>query len=125
MRKIFRPIKLPVVFNRYLFVKLCYGKSQYIHNEYQSVFLTVDGKKKLLFRRLTVNPIETLNTRFLDCPFLVSREEKGRKVRVPKALQTRGSGSMLPQKINFRVSEMPFPAFSAEHFSKWIRRKMQ
>ena len=53
------------------------------------------------------------------------REEKGRKVRVPKALQTRGSGSMLPQKINFRVSEMPFPAFSAEHFGKWMRTKMQ
>ena len=39
----------------------------------------------------------------------------GRKVRVQKALQTRGIH--LTHKIfKFMVSEMPFPAFSAEYF---------
>ena len=41
----------------------------------------------------------------------------GRKVRAPKAAQTRGSGSMFPQKIfEVRVSEIPSPAFSTGHF---------
>ena len=41
----------------------------------------------------------------------------GRKVVAPKAVQPTGSGDMLPHKIlKFIVSEMPFPAFSTEHF---------
>ena len=42
----------------------------------------------------------------------------GRKVRAPKALQTRGvSMGMLPKKsFKFTFSEMPFPAFSPGHF---------
>ena len=37
----------------------------------------------------------------------------------PKATEPTGAGSMPPQKIlKFRVSEMPFPAFSAAHFQK-------
>jgi len=40
----------------------------------------------------------------------------GRKFVVPKAANL-GAGGMLPQKIfKFRVSEVPFPAFSAGHF---------
>ena len=40
-----------------------------------------------------------------------------RQLLVLKTLTTRGSTAMLPQKIlKFRVSEMPFPAFSVMHF---------
>ena len=43
----------------------------------------------------------------------------GGKVVAPKATELRGSGSMPPQKIlKFRVSEMPFPGFSAGHFQQ-------
>ena len=51
----------------------------------------------------------------IACDFEGARTR--REFSAPKALTTRGSGTMLPHKfVKFRVSEMPVPAFSAGHF---------
>ena len=51
---------------------------------------------------------------------------KGKKVRSPKALQSRGDyrlGDAPPQKnFKFWGSEMPFPALSTGHFNKYERK---
>ena len=48
---------------------------------------------------------------------------KGKKVRRPKALQSRGSGGMLrPKNFKFRGSEMLFSALFTGHFKKYERK---
>ena len=51
---------------------------------------------------------------------------KGKKVRSPKALQSRGDYRLgvcsPPKDLKFGGSEMPFPALSTGHFNKYERK---
>ena len=51
---------------------------------------------------------------------------KGKKVRSPKALQSRGDYRLgvcsPPKDLKFWGSEMPFPALSTGHFNKYERK---